>query len=74
MRGGFFLGAGHRGTLVAHAALMLATAASALLARFLAPAWGWPLFFGWCAVRREPTVVNATATVSRVSAETTVYL
>lgn len=44
------LGAGHRGTLIAYAILMVATAGSALLAWWLAPAWGWPLLVAWCVV------------------------
>ena len=44
------LGAGHGGTLAAYAALMLATAATALACRIRAPLYGWWALAGWCAV------------------------
>ena len=44
------LGAGHRGTLAAYAALMVGTATSALACRYLAPSAGWWALAAWSAV------------------------
>jgi len=44
------LGAGHGGTLAVYAAVMLATASSAVLALRIAPTAGWFVLVAWCVV------------------------
>jgi hypothetical protein len=44
------LGAGHAGTLVAYAALMLGCAATAVAVALRAPQWGVAALAAWCAV------------------------
>lgn len=42
------LGAGHAGTLVVYAGLMIATAGTALWTLHVEPGWGWAVLASWC--------------------------
>ena len=44
------LGAGHRGTLAAHGALMLGTAGTAVACVWVAPTWGAAALGAWCVI------------------------